>query len=263
MGKFIDAATWIEKKLRQAHEHWNSKPFQDTVHSWRSKTQRVFHPPPTDTEPPSVTKFTWLPRSKAARIILALILVATFIQAPRHSGIYAVAFGFFFLAVVRYGWFCIVRTPQPKPSRRWWRTPGAAATASCVLLFIFVRPSNHPEPPRLDAPKLSAPEPNAPKSNAPKRNTPSPDGTSYSATDFSSSSNNRDARLLSSIEEELRQEARRTNNSPASGSGQRQSSGCNKCNGAGTIRTGSNHLIVCPVCRGGSTPTAPGAFPKY
>ena len=254
MGKFIDSATWIENKIRQAHEHWNSKPFQDTVHSWLSKTQRVFHSPPADTDPPSVSKFTWLPRSKGARIFLAFLLVATFIQAPRHSGIYAVAFGFFFLAAVRYGWFCIVRTPQPNPSRRWWRTPGAAATASCVLLFIFVRPSNNPEPPRLDAPKLSAPKP-----NAPKLNTPSPDGTSYSATDFPSSSNNRDARLLSAIEEELREEARRTNNSRASSSGQR----CNKCNGAGTIRTGSNHLIVCPVCGGGSTPTAPGAFPKY
>ena len=94
----------------------------------------------TTDNPSSSFTFAWCPRSEGARIVFVLILASTFFMSRPHFGIYWVAFTFFFLTAIRYGWFCLIRPPHPKTTGRWWQTPGAVAAGFCIFLFIFFRP---------------------------------------------------------------------------------------------------------------------------
>lgn len=119
MGKIIDAATWWEKKWKQARDRWEA---QKNASPGGSQQQQ----------------FTWLPKAMLMRMALAFLLAATYYQSLGHNAVMTAVWGFFLITSLRYGWFLLTQTPRPVLRRDWWRNPGVVSVAACVLIYAFV-----------------------------------------------------------------------------------------------------------------------------
>lgn len=119
MGKIIDAATWLEKRWKQARDRWES---QKNATSGGSQERQ----------------FTWRPKTLALRIALGILLATTYFQSAGQSPGFTTLGVFFLIASLRYGWFLLNQSSMPDLRRDWWRNPGAVSVAACVLIYALV-----------------------------------------------------------------------------------------------------------------------------
>jgi hypothetical protein len=175
MGKIIDAATWLEKRWKQARDRWES---QKNATSGGSQERQ----------------FTWLPKALALRIALGILLATTYFQSAGQSPGFTTLGGFFLIASLRYGWFLLNQSPMPDLRRDWWRNPGSVSVGACVLIYAFVHSG-------------------AEQTGNPERGRTSESSSSYSSSNTSSSSDE-DARLLRNIERAMREGPTSRNDRP-------------------------------------------------
>jgi hypothetical protein len=193
---------------------------------------------PTPAPSANQKEFTWLPKAKEARIVLAIFLGSIYFDKTTQNAGFTTLGGFFLIALLRYGWFLLNQSPMPDLRRDWWRNPGSVSVGACVLIYAFVHSG-------------------AEQTGSPERGRSSESSSSYSSSNTSSSSDE-DARLLRNIERAMGEGARSRSSNPGYGGAVH----CKRCGSSGTTTTASGYTIVCPDCGGRGGRDANGAIPR-